>query len=153
MKPIPAIERGLNCLAFWLAIFVLSGCGSQAPDHAIVTAQGDRVNIPLAAINDDGVHFFTFKHDGKNVNFFVRTDGTGHLQAHFDACYSCYKYKLGYVREGDQMVCIACRLGYHLDDVVWDYIGACAPIQLNSTITGDHLVIQLFRLIKGSRFF
>jgi uncharacterized membrane protein len=75
------------------------------------------------------------------------------LQAHFDACYSCFKYKLGYVREGNQVVCIACRIGYNLDDVVWDYVGACAPINLKSGIAGNDLVIKRSRLEKGERFF
>ena len=95
----------------------------------------------------------TYKNGGKNINFFVRTDGSGKLQAHFDACYSCFKYKLGYVREGNQVVCIACRIGYNLDEVVWDYVGACAPINLKSGIAGNHLVIKRSRLEKAKRFF
>ena len=83
----------------------------------------------------------------------MRTDGSGKLQAHFDACYSCFKYKLGYVREGNRMVCIACRIGYNLDDEVRDDVGACAPINLKSGIGGNHLVIERFRLEKGKRFF
>ena len=143
----------LRIMMLWLAISLLAGCERQAPEHPIVVPRGDRVSIPLAAVNDGGVHFFTFKHEGKNVNFFVRTDGTGKLQAHFDACYSCFKYKLGYVHEGDQVVCIACRIGYDLADVVWDYIGACAPINLKSRIAGQHMVIKRTWLEKGERFF
>ena len=143
----------LRFMMLWLAISVLDGCERQAPEHPIVVPRGDRVSIPLAAVNDGGVHFFTFKHEGKNVNFFVRTDGSGNLQAHFDACYSCFKYKLGYVHEGDQVVCIACRIGYDLADVVWDYIGACAPINLKSRIAGQYMVIKRTWLEKGERFF
>ena len=143
----------LRIMMLWLAISVLAGCERQAPEHPIVVPRGDRVSIPLAAVNDGGVHFFTFKHEGKNVNFFVRTDGSGKLQAHFDACYSCFKYKLGYVHEGDQVVCIACRIGYDLADVVWDYIGACAPINLKSRIAGQHMLIKRTWLEKGERFF
>jgi uncharacterized membrane protein len=140
-------------LILWLALAMMAGCQRQGPEHPVVVSDGDRVKIRLAAVNNGGVHFFTYKHSGKNINFFVRTDGTGKLQAHFDACYSCFKYKLGYVREGNEMVCIACRIGYDLDDVVWDYVGACAPINLKSRIVGDHLVIKKSRLEKGKRFF
>ena len=143
----------LRIMMLWLAISLLAGCERQVPEHPIVVPRGDRVSIPLAAVNDGGVHFFTFKHEGKNVNFFVRTDGSGNLQAHFDACYSCFKYKLGYVHEGDQVVCIACRIGYDLADVVWDYIGACAPINLKSRIAGQYMVIKRSWLEKGERFF
>jgi uncharacterized membrane protein len=130
-----------------------AGCSKQAPEHRIVVPAGERVRIPLESVNDGGVHFFTYKCDGRNVNFFVRTDGTGRLQAHFDACYSCFKYKLGYVREGNEVVCIACRIGYRLEDVIWDYVGACAPINLKSRISNGHLAINRSSLEKGKRFF
>ena len=153
MTALPAMTALPRIAAVLLAISVLVGCGRQAPEHAIVVPQDDRVRIPLATINDGGVHFFTFKHDGKNVNFFVRTDGSGQLQAHFDACYSCYKYRMGYIHEGNQVVCVACRIGYDLADVVWDYVGACAPINLKSRIEGQDMVIKRSWLVKGSRFF
>ena len=153
MKVFHAMPTSLTVIALWLAVAMLTGCGRQAPEHPIVVPRGELVSIPLAAVNDGGVHFFTFKHEGKNVNFFVRTDGSGKLQAHFDACYSCFKYKLGYVHEGNQVVCIACRIGYDLADVVWDYIGACAPINLKSRIAGQYVMIKRSGLEKGSRFF
>ena len=140
-------------LILWLVVALPAGCGRQAPQHRVVVPDGDRVNIRLAAVDNGGVHFFTYRLGGKNINFFVRTDGGGKLQTHFDACYSCFKYKLGYVREGNQVVCIACRLGYNLDDEIWDYIGACAPIHLKSKIAGNHLVIKRSRLEKGKIFF
>jgi uncharacterized membrane protein len=130
-----------------------AGCSKQAPEHRIVVPAGGRVRIPLETVNDGGVHFFTYKWDGRNINFFVRTDGTGHLQAHFDACYSCFKYKLGYVREGEEVVCIACRIGYRLEDVIWDYIGACAPINLKSRISDGRMTISRTSLEKGKKFF
>ena len=153
MKAFQVMTTWLTYITLWLAVSMLTCCGQQAPEHPIVVPQGDQVSIPLATINDGGVHFFTFKHEGKNINFFVRTDGTGKLQAHFDACYSCYKYKLGFIHEGNQVVCIACRIGYDLADVVWDYIGACAPINLNSRIAGKYMVIKRSWLEKGKRFF
>ena len=153
MRATPHKTALKKLLLIWLVVAVPAGCQRQAPEYEIVVPQAERVNIRLAAVDNGGVHFFTYKEGGKNINFFVRTDGTGKLQAHFDACYSCFKYKLGYVREGNQVVCIACRIGYNLDDVVWDYVGACAPINLKSRIAGNHLVIERSRLEKGKRFF
>lgn len=153
MRALPFKTASTKMLILGLAVSLLAGCGRQAPEHPIVVPDGDRINIRLASVNNGGVHFFTYKYDGKNINFFIRTDGTGRLQAHFDACYSCFKYKLGYVREKNQVVCIACRIGYNLDDVVWDYVGACAPINLKSNIDGNYLVIRRPWLEKGERFF
>ena len=50
-------------------------------------------------------------------------------------------------------MCIVYRIGYNLDDVVWDYVGGCAPINLKSWIAGNQLVIKRSRLEKGKRFF
>jgi uncharacterized membrane protein len=143
----------LSLISMLGLVVVLAGCSQQAPEHQIVLPAGDRVSISLDTVNDGGVHFFTYKFEGKNINFFVRTDGTGRLQAHFDACYSCFKYKLGYVREGSEVVCIACRIGYRLEDVIWDYIGACAPINLKSRISDGRMTISRTSLEKGKKFF
>jgi uncharacterized membrane protein len=132
---------------------LLAGCGSQAPEHPRVEPTGEAIVLPLSLVNDGGVHFFTYKSGGRNINFFVRTDGEGRLHTHFDACYSCYKYKKGFVREGGQVVCIACRIGYKLQERVWDYVGACTPMPLRSRRTADGLVISLADLQQGRRFF
>ena len=139
---------GLLCV-----ILGLAGCSRRPPEHRIVVSRGGAVAIPLGCVNDGGVHFFTYKFKKKNINFFVRADRAGQLHAHFDACYGCFKYKLGYVWEEDHMVCIACRYRYNLDDSVWDYISACVPISLNFRIVGDDLVINRRSLEKGEKFF
>ena len=51
------------------------------------------------------------------------------------------------------MVCIVCRIGYNLNDVIWDYVGACAPISINSRISGDYLMIKQSSLEKGKKYF
>ena len=153
VKRFSAVTTTLLLISVLCLLPVLAGCSPQASEYQIVLPVDDRVSIPLDSVNDGGVHFFTYKWKGKNINFFVRTDGTGQLQAHFDACYSCFKYKLGYVQEGNQVVCIACRIGYNLADVIWDYVGACAPIRLKSRMVGDYLEIRRTWLDKGEKFF
>jgi len=132
---------------------VLTGCGREAPVHELVQAAGGAIRIPLSRVEDGEVHFFTYQHDGKNVNFLVRTDGSGKLQAHLDACFSCYRYRRGYVVEGDELVCIACRLAYSTEDEVWDFIGACAPISVHSSIERRSLVIQERLLARAAKYF
>jgi len=143
----------LTIAGFLLFALSASGCSGQAPEHTIVIASGNVVKLPLSEVNDGGVHFYTYKFTEKNINFFVRTDGKGNLQTHFDACYSCFKYKKGYVAEGEDVVCIACRLKYNLAVEIWDFIGPCAPINLKSHIKRDWLVIELSRLEKGRNLF
>lgn len=136
-----------------LLLFFHSSCGRRAPEYEEVFVDDSLIRLPLSRVYDRDVHFFTFKVDGRNVNFFVRTDGRGHLQTHFDACYSCFKYKLGYVHEGDQVVCLACRIGYKLEEEVWDYVGACVPISLKSRIAEPFLVLDVDWVKKGARYF
>jgi len=136
-----------------LAVATLTGCRPVPPVHELVEVEGGYVRIPLAHLADKKVHFFTYRGDGTSVNFLVRTDGGGQIQAHLDACYSCYRYRRGYVVEGKNVVCIACRLAYDTGDEVWDFIGACAPISIHSSVDRQHLVIEERMLARAARYF
>ena len=136
-----------------LQVVLALGCHRAAPEHEVITAQGDSIRLELDRISDGKVHFFTFKHQGKNVNFFIRTDGEGTIRAHFDACYTCFKYRRGYVHEGNQVVCVVCHIGYDLDIPVWDFIGPCVPITLKCKIQKSDLVLSISAVKRGARFF
>jgi len=136
-----------------LTLGALAGCGAEPPVHELVQARDGEIRIPLSRVGDGEVHFFTYRHEGKNVNFLVRTDGSGKLQSHLDACFSCYRYRRGYVVEGDSLVCIACRLSYDTEDEVWDFIGACAPISIHSSVDRGGLVIEERMLARAARYF
>ena len=136
-----------------LVLVATAACSPAPPLHHVVEVDADAVRIPLQEVSDGNVHFFTLVHRGKNVNFLVRTDGLGAQHTHLDACYACYQYKRGFVVEDSALVCIACRLEYRLEDEVWDYIGACAPISIHSSIEGDELVIEESILERAARYF
>jgi len=136
-----------------LSLILAWGCARGAVEYPKVVANGDVVQLDLETVDDGRVHFFTFVHDGKNVNFLVRTDGDGRLHSHLDACYSCFKYKRGFVVEDEELVCIACRLAYDIDDEFWDFIGACAPIPIHSSIDDGALVIEERILVDAARYF
>ncbi len=132
---------------------LLAACGPRAPEHRIVADAEGAVRLPLAEVADGKVHFFTFRHDGRNVNFLVRTDGRGALHTHLDACYSCYRYRRGFVVEGPDLLCIACRYTYPIADEVWEFQGACAPIPFRSSVDGASLVIERAVLERAARYF
>lgn len=142
------LRLAVPCLALLLA-----GCPAGPPEHRPVTAEGGEVRLALSVVGDGGVHFFTYRHGGKNVNFLVRTDGGGRLHAHLDACYSCYRYRRGFVVEGRALLCIACRLTYPIEDEEWDFIGACAPIPVAFTVERGEVVIRSAVLERAARFF
>ena len=144
--------RHQNLIVILLLILVW-GCGKTAPDHQRVAAVDGVVRLQLAAVGDGRVHFFTFPHEGKNINFLIRTDGTDTLHSHLDACYSCFKYKLGFIVEARDVVCIACRLAYNIDDEFWDYVGACAPIPIHHAVAGESVVVEEKLMIQAARYF
>ena len=143
-----ALRRGLLASAILLA-----SCGPRTPEHEVVEPAGPFVRIARAAVADGAVHFFTFRHEGDRVNFLVRTDAAGELRAHLDACYGCYRYKMGYVVDEEELVCRACRLRYPIAEAAWDLIGACAPIPLRVSLDGDDLVIERAVLERAARYF
>lgn len=144
------MRRVISALLFAI---VIAACSRGSQTHQILQLDGDSIRIPQSAVADGDVHFFTFEHDGKNVNFLVRTDGNGTLHAHLDACYACYRYKRGFVVENSNLVCTACRFEYAISDEIWDYIGACAPISIHSTLENDELVIRKSILERAARYF
>lgn len=129
------------------------GCAGSAPEHDKVSSADGLIRLNRSTVADGAVHFFTYQHDGKNVNFLIRTDGDGRLHTHLDACYSCYQYKRGFVVEGGDVVCIACRLKYPIEAEIWDFIGACAPIPIRHDVASDSVVIEARLLEQAARYF
>jgi uncharacterized membrane protein len=148
----PSNMRTFSLVAFFL-VLLFSGCERQAPQHTLLTPEEDAVRISVREVNDGGVHFFTYQYDERNINCFVRTDGNGTLHTHYEACYSCFKYKRGFRVEGSEIRCIACNLKYKLSEEFWDYIGPCAPIPLRSKVVGNFIVIRLSVIQRGWKLF
>ena len=148
------VRSAAACL--WCLGICLVGAAacSRSPEHPRVEAVDGRVRLPLAEVGDGGVHFYTYvAAGGEPVTFLVRTDREGVVRTHLDACFSCYRYRRGFVVEGHEVVCRACRYAYDLGDAEWDYIGACAPIPLSAALAGGELVIEAARLEAAARFF
>ena len=125
----------------------------MAPEYTVLENDGEFLELQLSGESTQPVQFYTYKSNGKNVNFFVRKDCDGNIRTHFDACYSCFKYKMGYVVEGNQVVCRACRIGYDLSEPIWDFVGACVPITLSSNASDGKVRIKIRNIKKGIPFF
>jgi len=146
-------RQALSLVVGLVLMLGISSCSKQAPEHLVVSPEDGEVHIPVSQVSDGNAHFYTFKQGHKNINFFARIDASGQLLTHFDACYSCFKYKEGYVQKNREVVCLACRIGFDLDVEVWDWVGPCVPVTLNSQLAGGDLVISVSRLEKGARLF
>lgn len=138
---------------FVLILLVLCACSAQEPKYPVVKADGSIVKIPLKDVSDGRVHFFSFKSDGKNINYFVRMDGAEKLHTCFDACFTCYKFKKSYRVEGTDIVCNECGTRFRLADEVWRDVGGCVPIGVPSAINGDFIFINVSDLKRGAKLF
>lgn len=136
-----------------LLIAALSACRTLPPEHEVVRASGSVLRLSRAVVADGAVHFYTFEHEGRRVNFLVRTDGRGNLHTHLDACFSCYHYRRGFVVDAANLRCIACRYTYPIADEVWDFQGACAPIPIRFELEDEWLVIERRTLERAARYF
>lgn len=120
--------------------------------YQLVKAENGIVRIPISKVNDGKAHFFTYKYDGKNINFFVLKSSDGVIRAAFDACDICYKERKGYRQEGDYMVCNNCRQKFpsiRINDVK----GGCNPAPLNREVSGKYILLKVQDIKKGNFYF
>lgn len=127
--------------------------GAKLADYPQPKTEGGKAVIPLSEVADGKAHFYTYRASGKQVNFFVRTDGDGTVSAHFDACFTCYKKKKGYRIEGRDLICNECSMKFPLAAKEWDNSQGCSPILLKSRIEDNRLIIDTELLDKGARLF
>jgi uncharacterized membrane protein len=131
-------------------LFLFSAC-SRKPVYPAAPFDGNSIRIELAEIPEQQPVFFTFSANAKGINFFLfKADGK--VEAYFDACGKCYPRKLGFRLEGNRVVCRACDVSYHLDDLK-DGIGSCYPIKLKGRIEGNTFVIDKQDILNGEKYF
>jgi uncharacterized membrane protein len=135
-----------------LCSFFPVSCNARAAEHQVVRAGDGEISLDVKEFMDGNVHFFTYRKSGRNINFFVRTDGAGNLSTHFDACYACYRKKKGYRQEGADLVCNECGLKFRLADEKWLHQG-CSPVPLTSRIRHGFIIIKVKDIEKGERLF
>ncbi len=149
--------KKINCSVLILSLvflsLIFSGCSKRPLEYQNVTAANGEIKIPVSNVNDGKVHFYTYKKNGKRINFFVRTDGTGKLSTYFDACFTCYKFKKGYHEEGASVVCNECQMKFRLADEYFDNSKGCSPIILYSVIDEKNITIKTDDIEKGGRLF
>lgn len=127
----------------------LSGSDSA---FARVEAKEGKVRIPVSQVDDGKAHFFTFRDDDADINFFLVESGDGVIRAAFDTCDVCYKEKKGYRQEGNLMICNNCEQSFPTEriNVVK---GGCNPAPLVRMVGSDHVLIAATDLKKGAWYF
>lgn len=124
---------------------------SKKPAYPEAPFDGDSIRIEAAAIPEKKPVFFTYSEGRMRINFFL-LKRDGEIDSYFDACGKCYPQKLGFRLEDDHVVCRACNVRYHVDDLK-EGIGSCYPIRLKGRVEGSTFVIGKKDILKGKKLF
>ena len=63
------------------------------------------------------------------------------VRAAMDACTVCYRQRLGYRQEGDQMVCNKCGQAF-ASNRINEVTGGCNPIPLAREVAGRQVIVR-----------
>lgn len=103
-------------------------------------------------VKDNKLHRYAYiTDDGHKVRFFLINKFKDKLApvAVFDACSICGD--MGYVKKGDELICISCNVRIFLPSV--GKAGGCNPIPLEYKFDGKEIIISLKEIEKGASFF
>jgi uncharacterized membrane protein len=152
-KPVHGVLIVLLCLgALWGAEVVLEGRLNSSGFQRVAPSRGE-VRVDVAALKPQEVRFYQFLNSGnQEVRFFVGRDRTGRVQVAFDADETCAKYKRGFRREGEWMVCNKCDKAFRLTEVHTGGEG-CSPVPVQHRLEGSQLVIAETDILQGWRLF
>jgi uncharacterized membrane protein len=111
------------------------------------------IAMPLSEVSTGQAKFYEYEASNqKAVRFFVIKSFDGVYRAAADACDICYREKMGYHQEGDDMVCNKCRKHFRSADVNV-ITGGCNPDGIPRTIKGDKLLIAASELEARAELF
>ena len=110
------------------------------------------IQIPLAEITDQAKFYEYQTANQKKVRFFVIKSSDGVYRAAANACVVCYREKMGYQQQGDDMVCNKCRKHFP-SALVNEVTGGCNPDGIPRTIQGDKLLIAASDLEARAELF
>ena len=127
------LPRSISTVIVLLLMTATVSCSRQ-PRYPAPPVSGSDIVITIAALPQDVPQFYTLNAGGKPVSFFViRLSDT--VISYFDACFNCYRQKLGYGFDRSFMVCRACNTNYSIYKLDKG-IGGCYPIVLKGTVDG-----------------
>lgn len=125
-----------------LLVYMAFAGGVKSSATPTVTPSSDGVvRISLAEVSDGRARFYEYRaSNSKTIRFFVIKSSDGVYRAAADACDVCYRSRMGYHQEGDDMVCNKCGRHFPSKDVNV-ITGSCNPDGIPRTVEGSNLLI------------
>ncbi|MDR0762721.1 MAG: Fe-S-containing protein, partial [Campylobacteraceae bacterium] len=108
--------------------------------------------ISVELLKDNKLHRFAYITDaGNKIRFFALNRFPDKVSpvAVFDACMICGD--MGYIKNGDELICIACNVRIFLPSVGKE--GGCNPIPFPYEFDGEYITIKLDTIEKGVNYF
>jgi high-affinity iron transporter len=129
------------------ADFIYARANSTPPQARAVEATDSLVRIPVAEVQDGGLHLFTLKEsDGRSIRFMVIKKPNGYGTA-LDACQICGAE--GYRQDGQNVICRHCASAIFIPSI--GQKGGCNPIGVRSQMDGGDVVIDVSALTAAAQ--
>ena len=153
LQPKYVIGIAAGLLVAFILFIAIRGGASSSGGAALKPGPDGIVRISLADVSDGNARFYEYRTaNNKTVRFFVIKSSDGVYRAAADACDVCYRSKMGYHQEGDDMVCNKCGRHFPSKDVNV-ITGSCNPDSVPRTIEGNNLLIAAADLEARSVMF
>jgi len=143
-------------IALLLIVLVTVACGFTLPGmskYETVKPVNGIVTVPVSQVSDGNAHYFRLTEGGKELKFFVVKGKDRALHTAFDACDVCFRAKLGYVQDGDRMICKKCNQKFPIVSIGAQSEGGCNPSYLPAKVDVSNVRINLADLKTGARLF
>lgn len=140
-------------IAAFMAFTRVAGPTSVPAAATLVSAEGDRVIVPVPQADDVKARFYCYRSaNGKSVRFFVARGNDGELHVGLDACGVSYPRCLGFVQSGCDVVCNACGVATCIADVERPR-SRCQPLSLPYRHHGETVLVAVNDLDSATRYF
>jgi len=121
-------------------VFSLSAC-SKPPSYSAPKRSATDIVIETSSLELEVPKFYTYRFQGKNINFFVVKMPDTTL-SFLDACASCYPHKRGYRCENNEVICRYCNTRYPVGKLEKG-LGNCYPIRIEGRMESGKYLIPL----------
>lgn len=130
--------------------------GDTTPRHIaraqVVQAVDGEVSHELADFADGKARSFLFRSEAQEVRYFILMGADGVVRVALDACEVCWQENLGYVQDGESMVCAHCGLRFPFSQIGMKQ-GGCHPVPLNHRVEGGRLILSVEDLQEAVAYF
>jgi high-affinity iron transporter len=107
------------------------------------------VSVPLSQVFDGDLHRYSVREGGNEIRFLLYQKPDGKVAVVFDACQICGP--VGFFKGPSGLVCKNCSAPINPQSVGTP--GGCNPVPLQSTASGDAIVIHEADLVAGAKLF